>query len=161
VTWDEPQEEESIIEVYWLVAWVQGEQAAILSVVPHPEDGAIFWDGSDPPVVDPMVGLGNFGFSMPMETKCPVRFRPWPPPGGAAPSPTPGETAASPAAGACCLEETCIPMDEPRCAGEGGVYHGDGIECEPETCDLLPTLERSWGQVKEHFREALPPRARR
>ncbi len=54
--------------------------------------------------------------------------------------------------GACCVEEMCEILTEDECAARPGVYQGDDTVCDPNPCDIVPTIERSWGQIKGSFK---------
>lgn len=55
--------------------------------------------------------------------------------------------------GACCLSDgSCIFGAPEDCEGAGGVYQGDDTACEPNPCPVVPTIEKSWGQIKGEFR---------
>ncbi|MCB9465604.1 MAG: hypothetical protein H6682_18085 [Candidatus Eisenbacteria bacterium] len=57
--------------------------------------------------------------------------------------------------GACCHEFTCTILTEIDCEASDGFYVGDGTDCDPNPCYPVPTIESSWGRVKETFRELL------
>ena len=56
----------------------------------------------------------------------------------------------SDALGACCLDDTCIPMTIGDCAKAGGQFLGEGIACDPIPCPN-PTETTSWGALKARF----------
>lgn len=57
------------------------------------------------------------------------------------------------AAGACCLgESVCVLATPPECAGQQGVYKGDGVSCYPDPCGANPVEHVTWGQAKARFR---------
>ncbi|MEZ4650924.1 MAG: hypothetical protein R3E97_19500 [Candidatus Eisenbacteria bacterium] len=57
------------------------------------------------------------------------------------------------AVGACCHGLTCTILTEPECIGTDGDYLGDGTSCDPDPCLTVPTIESSWGRLKEIFRD--------
>ena len=58
----------------------------------------------------------------------------------------------NPAGGACCVDVTCTILSALECDHVGGVYLGDGVPCDPNPCGATPTIESSWGRIKERFR---------
>ena len=46
-------------------------------------------------------------------------------------------------------------LTEIDCEASDGFYVGDGTDCDPNPCYPVPTIESSWGRVKETFRELL------
>jgi len=54
--------------------------------------------------------------------------------------------------GACCLSTgACFIFTEANCALAGGIYQGDDTVCTPQTCIPVPTVETSWGAVKNLY----------
>ncbi len=54
--------------------------------------------------------------------------------------------------GACCFtNQTCQVLSIEACVAQSGVYVGDGLPCDAETCSPVPTESRSWGQIKARF----------
>ena len=54
-------------------------------------------------------------------------------------------------AAACCLPDgSCLLITESECAAQGGSYLGDE-GCDPSPCRVVPTYERSWGQIKNAY----------
>jgi len=52
--------------------------------------------------------------------------------------------------GACCFGDGSCTFGAPEdCTGD---YQGDGSVCEPNPCPVVPVIEKSWGQVKDAFR---------
>lgn len=49
-----------------------------------------------------------------------------------------GEPPPSPATGACCVGVDCTIETEADCTGMGGVYQGDGTDCDPNPCGTCP-----------------------
>jgi len=49
----------------------------------------------------------------------------------------PGQASADPV-GACCLVSTCScqVLDQTTCVSQGGVYYGDGTNCDPNPCSF-------------------------
>ena len=58
--------------------------------------------------------------------------------------------------GACCQGEDCMVAYEEDCRVLEGEYLGDGTSCSPNPCSPVPTVQSSWGTVKESFQ----PRSR-
>ncbi len=118
LAWNEARTE-LLVPVYWFAARGSVDQAGEFSLVPHPTQGAFFFDDSVPSLADPITELGSFGFFTSGSAPCPV--------------PVPGS-------GACCLgSETCevrLPQD---CTESGGIFQGTGISCEPNPCAPVGT----------------------
>lgn len=54
--------------------------------------------------------------------------------------------------GACCFASgACLEGTAEDCAAAGGAYQGDGIPCDPDPCDGVPTESTTWGQMKSLF----------
>jgi len=54
--------------------------------------------------------------------------------------------------GACCLATGfCMILTADNCTAAGGRYIGDGVACAPGLCDINPTVETSWGAVKNLY----------
>jgi len=89
---------------------------AAFALTPHPVQGGDFADDSVPSVLDPIADYGVLGFATAGHRACP------------APLPT---------GGACCFGDgTCARLDPGACAAQGGVYHGDGTNCQPGLCPV-------------------------
>lgn len=58
-------------------------------------------------------------------------------------------TGTVPCAGACCIGTGCEVSSPVECAARGGVYQGDGTECNGCTIAVVPD---SWSRVKSLFR---------
>ena len=58
-----------------------------------------------------------------------------------------------PATGACCFEDgSCQILTADECAAGSGDYRGDDVLCDPNPCPVVPTLDRSWGTIKNIYR---------
>lgn len=128
ITWFTVQTD-PIVPMYWFAAY--GYDGASLDLGLHPAHGGQFADDAIPSVVDDIAGFGSFGFgSNPGFNVCPV-------PGGPR--------------GACCFDDgSCAITTEADCAAAGGVYKGDGSDCD--SCEPVPTIERTWGGIKNQYR---------
>ena len=58
-----------------------------------------------------------------------------------------GRSPCDPALGACCVGEACSAQTEAECAAAGGVYRGDGMDCQPSTCLGLIGAEPESGVI--------------
>lgn len=59
----------------------------------------------------------------------------------------------APSTGACCLANgSCVVESQQACVQESGVYMGDAVPCELNTCGPTPTRVTSWGRIKAAFR---------
>ncbi len=61
-------------------------------------------------------------------------------------------TCAEPATGACCVgenNEICIIVEEDEC---DGIWIGVDVPCDPDPCEVTPTIDGSWGQIKNTYR---------
>lgn len=56
------------------------------------------------------------------------------------------------AMGACCLADECRVSNPEYCDAVDGTYQGHGTDCDPNPCEEVPTLRRSWGQIKNAYR---------
>lgn len=120
----------STTEVYWFAGYVIEDQATVFELIPHPIQGAEFADDSIPSQLDPIRALGKLGFFTAGDLPC---F---------------GDTT-----GACCFDDgSCAILNEADCSSSGGDYVGDESTCVPSPCSVVPTVERSWGQIKGLFR---------
>jgi hypothetical protein len=63
--------------------------------------------------------------------------------------------------GACCTDpdgdgypQVCTITTEAGCEGQGGIYLGDGIECDPNPCPApsVPVTKSTWGRIKHLYR---------
>lgn len=112
VAWLTPQTE-LLVEVYWFVAYTKVEIPEQVRLTPHPTDGAWFADDSIPPRLDPIAGLGAFGFFVPGSAPCPER----------------------PVVGACCTGGGgCRVLTATECQSRSGAYVGPGTTCDPNPC---------------------------
>jgi hypothetical protein len=159
-----------ITDVYWVAAYTYygsdtNPQAIVLGEFPG--QGANFADDDIPANVDPIAGLGAFGFYQDGALPCPPDVAP-----GACcdlasgdcivvlrdecdalgfeflgdgtscdPNPCP-----QPATGACCVLDVCSIRSALDCANAGGDYVGDDVPCDPNPC-VIPTLDKSWGEI--------------
>jgi hypothetical protein len=58
-----------------------------------------------------------------------------------------------PSTGACCLaNDSCVVESQQACMQESGVYMGDAVSCELNTCVPTPTRVTSWGRIKAAYR---------
>jgi hypothetical protein len=62
VFWDSPQTSR-LQEVYWFAAYSYEAAERVFRLVPHPQEGASFWDDQVPPHRDTAVCLGALGFN--------------------------------------------------------------------------------------------------
>ena len=52
--------------------------------------------------------------------------------------------------GACCFTDGSCTFGAPEdCTGD---YQGDGTVCDPNPCPVVPVIDKSWGQIKDAFR---------
>jgi hypothetical protein len=130
VTWFNPQTD-PLVSVYWFAAY--GYDGQSFNLGPHPSQGGQFADDSVPAEVDDIAGFGSFGFgSNPGFNVCPVAGDP---------------------EGACCFDGgSCAITTEADCETAGGVYQGADTVCDPNPCGPTPTVERSWGEIKNQHR---------
>ena len=113
MTWTEPQTDLAVPVYRFLVEGIAAEPGE-LALAAHPTQGALFADDSIPSILDPIAGLGSFGF-----------FR-----DGVTPCPQPQEPI-----GACCFEDgTCTLLTIPECDEAGGVLFGVNVPCNPNPC---------------------------
>jgi hypothetical protein len=55
--------------------------------------------------------------------------------------------------GACCFPDGfCDLLLEADCIDAGGIYQGNKVPCDPYPCEPTPTIESSWGVIKERHR---------
>jgi hypothetical protein len=54
--------------------------------------------------------------------------------------------------GACCIDNECFVLTEDECIARGGEYQGDGVPCDDTICLPVPTIESSWGKIKDNYR---------
>jgi hypothetical protein len=103
------------VPVYWFAAYDDDTEPGLISLIPHPTQGAFFGDASVPSQLDPIVCLGAFGFG------------------------EPGVLCCAEIAGACCFEDgSCEYMPPDDCAAGGGTYQGDLTLCTPNPCPQPP-----------------------
>jgi hypothetical protein len=169
VTWGAAQTD-PLVDVYWFAAYSY-YAGYTLSLAAHPTQGQNFADDSIPAVLDPIAGLGVFGFETPGSAPCPEPvggteaccF-----PDGSCQDLDPADCAAQggsaqgqgsacagtacpqPRTGACCIGEDCTITTAAGCAGE---YQGDDTVCVPNPCiEPTPVIESTWGGVKNIYR---------
>jgi len=60
----------------------------------------------------------------------------------------------NPCAGACCHPDDgrCILQHEFECGNMGWEFLGDFTLCEPNPCGPVPSVEESWGVIKQVYR---------
>jgi hypothetical protein len=59
----------------------------------------------------------------------------------------------APPTGACCLASgACVVESQQVCVHGSGVYMGDAVPCELNTCGPTPTRVTSWGRIKAAYR---------
>lgn len=169
VTWASPQTAR-LTEVYWFAFYTYATYGAgTFCLIENPIQGADFADDDVPANLDPIAGLGCFGFQgADGEVPCPSGDGPVAccfddgscdlllaadcetaggvsDPGIASCSPNP---CPQPLLGACCVGENCILRSAADCLAAGGVYQGDGTSCDDVDCTAVPTAPTTWGRVK-------------
>ncbi len=56
--------------------------------------------------------------------------------------------------GACCFsDESCSVLTEDECDAAGGIYQGNDEPCDPNPCEIVPTIDSTWGQIKNTYRQ--------
>ena len=116
VSWDTPRED-LLFEVYVFFPYAYNYYGGdvgpyTVNLTPHPTLGGVFTDDSTPPVADPIVDYGSFGFL------------------------TDGYLPVCPAAGACCFTDgSCERLRPTKCASLSGEYSGDETLCDPNPCE--------------------------
>jgi hypothetical protein len=171
VTWSAAQTAQ-LIEVYWLAAYNYYGGCEGIQLGPHPTQGGNFADDAVPSNIDPIAGYGLFGFNCPGDGPCPN-----PELTGAcchedgtcddvflADCNGTGDVfqgegtsclttvCPEPVVGACCIGTDCVLLTEEQCDGAGGVYKGDGSPCLADTCEPVPTIDSTWGTIKNSYR---------
>jgi hypothetical protein len=173
VTWGAAQTS-NLVEVYWFAAYNYDGGANSLGLIAHPGQGGNFADDDVPSNIDPIAGYGVFGFNMPGVLACP----PDGPRMGACCFPDgscavlfqadceaqggtfQGEGSSCDGVvcdqpdptGACCVGTVCFVLTADECAAQGGVYKGDDVPCDDTICLPVPTIESSWGTIKNNYR---------
>lgn len=113
VAFDVPRQT-TVVPLAWVAVDTEsGVHPVALSVAPHPQFGAVFWDDSIPSQVEAVPDLGALGIATPGTAPCPPRL------------------------GACCLPgcgTNCTLLSAAACAAGAGVYSGDDVPCGPQTC---------------------------
>jgi hypothetical protein len=56
--------------------------------------------------------------------------------------------------GACCVGTNCYFdwSGGSQCFIDGGVYQGDGTDCDPNPCEETPIQPTTWGRIRTMFR---------
>lgn len=129
VTWFEAQTGH-LTEFHWFAAYSIYGNPTELALSPHPTGGGNFGDDDVPSNIDAIADYGTFGFYMDGDLPCP-----------------------NPRAACCFPDGSCIALTEVECSVQGGVYQGDGTECTPQLCEPVPTLDTTWGRVKNNYHE--------
>jgi hypothetical protein len=160
----------TLADVYWFAGY-DYYLGNTLDLTPHPTQGANFADDDVPSNLDPIADLGSFGFGIDGYLPCPADDAPGAccfadgscevllaadcdAAGGAFQG---GGTdcqtveCPQPATGACCIDGECFVRTADECAAAGGDYIGDDVPCDPNPCSS-PTIETSWGAVKNIYR---------
>ncbi|MEZ4654081.1 MAG: hypothetical protein R3E12_10980 [Candidatus Eisenbacteria bacterium] len=160
-------------EIYSFAGYATTESPTEFALVPQPDIGGVFADPSVPSVLDPIADYGRLGFHTFGYVPCPhsvfVGACCFP---GSCLDMTelacadangvylgPGthcdaQSCPERIDGACCVDRgVCLVRDPYECAREAGTYQGEGTICRPETCAGSPTLEGSWGAIKQRFRD--------
>ena len=75
ITWDAPQSG-SLIEAYWIAAYIAPSVHGALELIGHPTQGANFADDSIPSQVDSISSFGTLGYGEPGEAACPELLPP-------------------------------------------------------------------------------------
>ncbi|MEZ4648231.1 MAG: hypothetical protein R3E97_05480 [Candidatus Eisenbacteria bacterium] len=154
VAWTTPQTTLAV-PVYQFAASGYAAEPGELAITPHQDQGTWFADDSVPAILDPIEGLGSFGFFRSGVVPCPhvgaccfrdgtcrvVTASDCDAVGGesfeldmsCSPNPCP-----QPALGACCLGEgACSVLTFDQCTASGGSYEGDDTVCSPNPCPQL------------------------
>jgi hypothetical protein len=172
VTWGSAQTS-SLVEVYWFAAYNYDETPDSFSLIAHPGQGGNFADDDVPSNIDPIAGYGVFGFNMPGSVACgdPVRLGACCFPDGSCTVLSADDCGAQGGSyqgddttcdgvvcdqpdptGACCVGTVCFVLTADECAAQGGVYKGDDVPCDDTICLPVPTIESSWGTIKNNYR---------
>jgi hypothetical protein len=177
VTWSTAQTT-NIIEIYWFAAYnYYTPDCHVLQLGPHPTQLGQFGDDSVPSQIDPIAGYSSFGFDCPGVLVCPAGERP-----GACCTDPDGDgyedfctiTLASGCAGtfqgpdtvcqpnpcpqppvteACCFNDgSCQDLTVDECIAGGGTPQGPGSACATTECPPVPTINSSWGEIKNNYR---------
>ncbi|MEZ4651098.1 MAG: hypothetical protein R3E97_20380 [Candidatus Eisenbacteria bacterium] len=161
----------SLVDLYWFAGYNYAAYGdANFELIAHPTQGAVFADDSVPSILDPVAALGALGWGansgfLPCPTSGPVTGACCLRDGscvlltsaqcaqesgeymgdGVSCDPTPCEGAY----GACCFPDgTCELEREFLCGGEWQ----PADSCDPNPCQIVPTEERSWGEIKNTYR---------
>jgi len=168
VTWNAAQTGQ-INDVYWIAAYNYYGNPNQLGLIPHPSQGASFADDSIPPEIDPIAGLGAFGFDTEGDLPCTepdllgaccdidrgdctvtAEFEcvgDWLLGQSCEPNPCP-----EPPLGACCDPGTggCSMRTQAECEDLGREWHAE--PCDETPCVGTPVIESTWGEVKTRYR---------
>ncbi len=110
LVWNEVQTG-GVTEVYWFAVEPDFNVVEELVLGPYPGHGANFADDSIPSIVDPVAGLGSFGFQQLGQAPCPTE------------------------PGACCYYVgTCVIATPETCEATDGFFLGIGTTCDPDPC---------------------------
>lgn len=138
----------TLVEYYWFAGYAYYGQPGIFALRsnPDPAYGGTFADDSTPlPLLDPIAGYGALGFNQPGWVTCPTAAAEGACCVGGSCSLTcenecqgdfQGQnTVCDPnpcviTYGACCIYGGCIIVTQEQCVGGGGIYLGDGTDCE-------------------------------
>lgn len=116
MTWNSPNYG-FVTELYWFAGYTYLDVPASFAPRQYPGGGGSnFADDSVPALIDPVAGYGSLGFNQPGANPC----------------------GSWPAHGACCLPNECRVGTENDCIMVGGVYWGDGTNCDPDPCTAAP-----------------------
>lgn len=172
VTWSSAQTSQ-LVETYWFAAYNYYGGAESLGLIAHPGQGGNFADDDVPSNIDPIAGYGVFGFNQPGQPACPTSG---PRPGACCladgscvvtllvdcdaqggtfqgeGSTCDGVACPQPVTGACCIDNVCFIFTSDECAARGGTYQGDNSVCDDTICLPVPTIESSWGTIKNNYR---------
>jgi hypothetical protein len=168
VTWGAAQTTQ-LIDIYWFAAYDYYGVPDSFCLIPNPTQGLDFADDDIPANLDPIAGVGCFGFFQDGVLPCPTPDVPgaccfagvceilfeadclgaggeWYGDPGCDPNPCP-----PPPLGACCFGEICELLTEAMCDTLNGVWEGSDA-CDPNPCISTPTIESTWGQIKNNYR---------
>lgn len=168
VTFDETRTD-LFTPTYWFTAYNYYGNPQTFDIIPHPVQGANFGDDTVLPELDPIADLGSYGFSTDGYTPCPAA----PGPGQccfyfedcqvleedecdeAGGSFTPDMDCSEPCVifftGGCCTRGDCFLTSREACEEDGGLYLGDGVFCDGDPCEIVPTVPTSWGAIKSRY----------
>ncbi|MCC7144014.1 MAG: hypothetical protein IT349_18110 [Candidatus Eisenbacteria bacterium] len=119
ITWNTAQTSH-LTEAYWFAGYNYYSPApANFGLTAHPTQGGKFADDAVPANLDDISDYGRLGFDNQGSAPCPTVVTP---------------------TGACCLPNfgPCVVVRADECAQAGGVYQGDGSDCDPNPCPPPP-----------------------